>query len=87
MVRNRLQKLPERPGAERGAVGLAAEDPDLARQAHHGRLDVEVGQVDGLGLVAVPVVQVVRVRRVGGHVGVVRLLLLRVFFLLLQNER
>ena len=84
---NRIHHEPECPCAERGAVGLAAEDPDLARQAHHGRLDVEVGQVDGLGLVAVPVVQVVRVRRVRGHVGVVRLLLLRVILLLLQNER
>ena len=78
--------IPECPGAERGTVGLPAEDPDLARQAHHGRFDVQVGQVDWLGLVAVPVVQVVRVGRVRGHVGV-RLLLLRVVFLLLRDKR
>ena len=33
----------EGPGGERRAVGLSGQVPDLTGQAHHGRLDVQVG--------------------------------------------
>ena len=42
---------PECSIGEGGAVGPAADGPDLAGQAHHGRLDVEVRQVDRFRLI------------------------------------
>ena len=54
----RVQLLePEGPWRQGGAVSLAGEEPDLAGEAHHGSLDVQVGEVDGLGFVSRPVVE------------------------------
>ena len=41
---------PEGPVAQGGAVGLAADGPDLAGQAHHSGLNVEECQIYGLRL-------------------------------------
>ena len=46
---------PEGSVAQGGAVGLAADGPDLAGQAHHGRLDVEECQIYRLRLLSAAV--------------------------------
>ena len=48
---------PEGPVTEGRTVGLPADGPDLAGQAHHGSLDVEERQVHGFRLVTVAVVR------------------------------
>ena len=50
---------PEGSVAEGGAVGLATHSPHLARQAHHGGLDVEKSKIYWFRFISVTIVRTI----------------------------